>query len=408
MNRTPIILAALAILVPSTGIEASDLQGPATGDTLSLTLARARELAMTQGPRALAARAFSTYRLNPRADFKAVELADPGGTGDFEAILSQEIEWAGQAGLRSSASRFDAEASTAGYDDRMRLLRAEVDLAYVGVVAAERGSRVRVAAARILGDLDRAVEAQYRSGDVTPLEVNLAEIQAGRAEAAKLVAEQELVAARRELGALLDIAPSTFVSVVDEGPEVVIESDSVDDLLAEALARRPDRIAAHARVSQSEELERLSRRELIPNLGLAAVADRSGAGEPTTLGVRVSIPLPLWDRNQGVRQQRSAEVRVRGEELRDLEVRVQIEVSTAFDRLRASRRALSVYQERVLGPAQSNRQLLERARASGQLDLPTALLLQSQLWEAELAYWDVWLAEQSARVALNAAVGASR
>ena len=64
-----------------------------------------------------------------------------------------------------------------------------------------------------------------------------------------------------------------------------------------------------------------------------------------------------------------------------------------------------MYEERVLGPVESNRQLLERARASGQLDLPTALLLQSQLWEAELAYWNVWLAEQSARVALNAAVG---
>lgn len=417
MNRPPIILAALAILVSSQGIAASDLrQEPSTRDTVSLTLARARELVLTQSPRSLAARAqleaahgaaraFSTYRFNPRAEFKAVELFNPGGASDFEAILSQEIEWAGQAGLRSSAARFDTEASTAVYGDRIRLLRAEVDLAYIAVVAAEQRSRVHLAAARVVEDLDRAVGLQYRSGEVSPMEVNLASIQAGRAEAARIVAEQELATLRRELAGLLGIAPGTFVNVVDQGLEVVSESEGLDDLVARALALRPDVIAARGRISQSEELERLSRRELIPTLGLAAVADRNGPGQPTTLGLRVSVPLPFWDRNQGVRQQRSAEARVRAEELRDLEVRVQIEVSGALDLLQASREALSVYEERVLGPVESNRQLLERARASGQLDLPTALLLQSQLWEAELAYWNVWLAEQSARVALNAAVG---
>ena len=55
--------------------------------------------------------------------------------------------------------------------------------------------------------------------------------------------------------------------------------------------------------------------------------------------------------------------------------------------------------------ARANRALLERARAEGRIDLPTMLVLQSQLIEAELAYWDAWLEERLAETALDAAVG---
>jgi hypothetical protein len=66
---------------------------------------------------------------------------------------------------------------------------------------------------------------------------------------------------------------------------------------------------------------------------------------------------------------------------------------------------MTLYESSVLEQARANRGLLERARSAGRLDLPTTLVLQSQLIEAEVAYWDVWLEVRLAETALDAAVG---
>jgi len=82
-----------------------------------------------------------------------------------------------------------------------------------------------------------------------------------------------------------------------------------------------------------------------------------------------------------------------------------MELATARDWLAAAEQALAIYRSDVLEPVRVNRRLLERAREAGRLDLPTTLLLQRQLLESELAFWDAWLEERSARAELLAASG---
>lgn len=60
----------------------------------------------------------------------------------------------------------------------------------------------------------------------------------------------------------------------------------------------------------------------------------------------------------------------------------------------------------VLRPARENTQLLETAFRAGKLALPTLLLLRNQLLDAELGYWDAWLAQHVAFIQLAAATGA--
>jgi hypothetical protein len=64
-----------------------------------------------------------------------------------------------------------------------------------------------------------------------------------------------------------------------------------------------------------------------------------------------------------------------------------------------------VYEQDVLLPARANQTLLETAFVSGKIGLPTLLLLRNQLLDAELSYWDAWLAARAASVELQAVTG---
>jgi outer membrane protein TolC len=68
---------------------------------------------------------------------------------------------------------------------------------------------------------------------------------------------------------------------------------------------------------------------------------------------------------------------------------------------------VAVYDSDVLRPTRENQALLEAAYRAGKIDLPSLLLVRNQLREAELGYWDAWLALRLARVRLEAATGIS-
>jgi len=398
------LLVALATLAP-----------PQSHDTIYLSLGQAREVAHSEAPSARAAqarldiargasRSLATYPHNPRAEVKTAGLIDPGGSGDYEARLSQEFEWAGQSGLRSAVARSSETSAAADYDRSMSLFAAEVDIAFYALLAATEKARVWDEAAALGRALREAVDAERREGAGTLLDANLAGIQAARAEVASYSARADVTAAAGTLARLLGLDPTAPI-VPSGGAGGPTALPPIETWMEEAMQARADLSAARYRIEEAEARSSLATRSAIPNVDLAAVASRAAETAPTTLGLNVSVGLPLWNRNQGARDEAQARIRLRSEEERDLALGVRAEVSAAWERTNAAVAGLALYDSDVLAQARENRSLLDRARSAGQLDLATTVVLQSQVIEAELDYWDVWLGARVAEASLHAAVG---
>ena len=170
---------------------------------------------------------------------------------------------------------------------------------------------------------------------------------------------------------------------------------------------RPDLRAARAREEEATSRRRLAAREALPNLELGAVADRGGPDADRTLGIRVALPIPLWNRNQGQREEARGLEAARRAEREDLELRVRGQVLSTLEAYRTATEELEIFSTTVLEPALQNQELLRTAYQAGRLDLPTTLLLQAQLLDAELSYWEAWLRQREALAELDAAVGGS-
>lgn len=412
-----LIVAAAAAMPVRAQNPATPAQSGGAADSVTLTLREAQRLAVRQNPSFLAdaqASAIARAQLrqarlpafNPEAEVRLPGLATGGGAGDYELALMQNVEWAGQRGLRSAAGRQGVSRADFGVRNAARLAVVEASIAFYTALAAQRRLALAEEALVLNERLQSAVRIQLREGEISALESNLAEIEGGRARARVLAARRELTAAEADLRIATGLGGSGPLRLVDEVPPAPSAGQlQADSLVAFALVRRPDLAEAQAGMQELETLTRLARREALPAVRVGVVAERAdGEGDPR-VGIGVGMAIPLLNRNQGRIAERRAEAEQASLRRRAVEARVQQQVVQAARAYAAASEEAAVYETAVLQPARENRALLETAYRAGKIDLPTLLLVRNQLLDAEAGYWDAWLARRRALAELEAAIG---
>jgi cobalt-zinc-cadmium efflux system outer membrane protein len=178
-----------------------------------------------------------------------------------------------------------------------------------------------------------------------------------------------------------------------------------DSLVATAFRRRPDLLAGVAAIREASAELSLARRERFPNLILRASSERVEGKDERQIRPGVGFSVPAFNRNQGEVSAREAAVR-QAELLRDaLNARVSAEVSRSLSSYQTAANETRVLEQTVLVPARENRRLLEIAYREGKVGLPVLLLIRNQAIDAELEYWEAWLAQHIALAELDEATG---
>ncbi len=148
-------------------------------------------------------------------------------------------------------------------------------------------------------------QARFKAGDISEAELRKIELEGLRYQNAVIDAEMQLDVARSRLAALLGLASAraarrALAEAADAGARPGFD---LPRLTARALERRPDlRAAGAARVAGRRGASRRPQRDALPDITLGAAythSDFTASGDnPNTLGLSLSLPLPLFDRNQ--------------------------------------------------------------------------------------------------------------
>jgi outer membrane protein, heavy metal efflux system len=398
----PVLLAVVAPdAVTAQGLEENATQ--VSSDTLRLTLAEAQLHALANNPELRAARRLSdaasgrlrqagVYPFNPEILIESEQVGKGRATEAYEGEVSQEIEWAGQRGLRKRAAEYDLASADFTVRDAERLTRASTAAAFYSVLAAES----RVALAEDIRSLNEqlvsAVSDLLDAGSISLLEANLARIESGRARTRVLEERRDTRTALLELRRVLGLDDTRPLRL---SPDVPVAPDPADldpdSLVRSALTRRPDVGAATSDIEARRSFVRLARRERLPNLRLSLPFNRLDGPGSEQVGLGFGLSIPLWNRSQGTVEELGAVV-ARAEAGRDaVELAVRTEVVDAYQRYVSAREEERIAATSVLQPAQFNQPLLDEAFRSGKIGLSTLLLIRNQLLDAELDYWESWL-----------------
>jgi cobalt-zinc-cadmium efflux system outer membrane protein len=424
---TAILLAAARMLL------VGSLAAGAVGgsEITSLTLARAMELALRGNPglRAAGAMVDSTRAGEVTAALRPNPTLS-NGTVDFTGGLAWTFERGGKRQRRIDSARWATAGAESDLRDARRTMIAAVRAAFVQALLARGNLR---AAEENLANFSRVEElnrmrlekGEISGGDL--LKIGLQKLQFATDRQDADLAWRTARALLRQALAAPELAPEfevegTLSEVVGEVlPAEAAAGETLADLERQALAARPDAASAELAVRKAEADARLAEANAKVDVSLSVGWIHSGsslAGDPrvqpffsagqtgNALGTGFSVPLPLFDRNQGeIARSRSEVTRTRA--AADA-VRAQViaDVETAYASTHTSRERVALYETSYLKQSRDSRDVAEFAYRKGATSILDLLDAERTDRATQLAYRQA-LADHALHVQqLAAALGA--
>ncbi len=351
-------------------------------------------------------------RPNPVLTFTSDQFQFSGGGGPFRPLSNAQLiptvtqlwERRGKRGLRVQS----AQLATAGAQkDRLDLERT--------LLFNLRDAYNRTLQAVSLLDLakdnlvyyDKVIQVnqdRFRAGDISKLDLQRVELQKAQFESDLANAQVNLRTAKIQLLSLLnDQTPVDQFAVAgdfDYKDTIVL----VPELRKLAVDNRPDLQSIETAVEKAKVDNRL--------------AYANGSWDPTiggeylynsqvnnTIGLNLSIPIRIFDRNQGEKERTALEIRRQAKLRESLVSSIYRDVESAYAQVDAVRTLLHPYRDKYLEEARQIRDLVSFSYSNGGASLVEFLDAQKSYRDTQLAYRNLIGSYLSAVAQLNLAVG---
>jgi cobalt-zinc-cadmium efflux system outer membrane protein len=358
-------------------------------------------------------------RPNPSLDFSRSTDTLLGGEGDsgFAVTFSQPIEIGGKRTKRIRRAEAELEVTKAEIADAERRLTGQLKEAYLQAIDVSARLSFLDRTRQLNRQTVEVMNVRLAAGDASRLDSHLLQAENNRVEAQRLQAESRLIAAMLEIRRLAGIAPDASLSLRPLAPAAPAVRDEVG-LVEIALSSRPDLQAARLREALAEAGVDLARSQAVPNLTgsvryarepvvsrLASATQRRAFDRENVLDFGISIPLPLWNREQGNIREASSKVIQAKAERDALENSIRAEVATASRRYQSASRTLDLIRTGVVNETQAGFTITQLAYRLGDMRLLDVLVQQRSLVDAQIAELTAEAEAAAAEAELELAVG---
>jgi len=263
--------------------------------------------------------------------------------------ISEIIDVWSKRGARIRAADRGVEQRRYLTEDALREVVYAVRSAFADAVRAESERDMAKEVAARYAETVRLSQSRFRAGDIAESELRKIELEQLRYENAVLDSELQVDIARQHLVALLGLSPSEGLP---GGKLVEPETQPTFDmkqLIAEAVEHRPDLRAATVGRSAAEARLTSAEREAYPDLTLGATYTHSeftiSGDNPNVLGLNLSLPLPLFDRNQANIGKARLDIRHAENDALRLRLVIENDVAQAVRKAQRSQALLAVFEK---------------------------------------------------------------
>ncbi len=323
--------------------------------------------------------------------------------------ISYLFERRNKRNLRFEAARQGTSIGAAQASDTDRTLLFNVRSAFVGVLQAKAVLKVSQDNIEYYDRILKISRDRYQAGDIAQIDLDRLELQRLQYESDLQNALVNLRTTKINLLALLDDRRPIDSFDVDGTFDFKDDLLSMDDYRKDALDNRPDLKAAALTVQQAETNYKLAQADgsTDPTIGVWFTHNGSFNNPDAfnTLGASVSIPLRIFDRNQGEKLRTRIDIN-RSEKLRQgAETQVYSDVDSAYATIAANIALLKPYKEKYLAQAVRVRDTVQFSYQHGGAALIDFLNAENDYRAVQLSYVNLIGAYLTAAAQMNQAVG---
>jgi cobalt-zinc-cadmium efflux system outer membrane protein len=323
--------------------------------------------------------------------------------------VSYLFERRNKRNLRYQVAKEGTAIGAAQSDDTERTLLFNVRSAFVGVLQAKAVVKVSEDNLNYYDQILKISRDRYQAGDIASIDLDRLELQRLQYESDLQNALVNLRTSKINLLALLDdhrpVDSFDIEGVFDFKEDLL----SLDDYRKDALTTRPDLRAALLTVQQAQSSYDLAVANGSVDPTVSVWFTHNGSfNNPdalNTLGASVSIPLRIFDRNQGEKLRTKIDIN-RSEKLRQgTETQVYSDVDTAYAMVAANVALLKPYKQKYLAQAVRVRETVLFSYQHGGAALIDFLNAENDYRAVQLSYVNLIGAYLTAAAQLNQAVG---
>ncbi len=323
--------------------------------------------------------------------------------------ISQLFERRHKRGLRYEAGQESTAIGAAQASDTERTLLFNLRSAFVGILQAKAVVKVTQDNLDYYDHILKISRDRYDAGDIAQIDLDRLELQRLQYESDLQTALVNLRTTKINLLALLDDRRPIDSFDVDGPFDFSEDVLSLDDYRKDALDARPDLRAAVLTLKQAQTNYELAEANgsTDPTIGVWFTHNGSfnNPDALNTIGASVSIPLRVFDRNQGEKLRTKIDIN-RSEKLRQsAETQVYSDVDSAYATLASNIIRLKPYKQKYLAQAVRVRDTIFFSYQHGGAALLDFLNAENDYRTVQLSYVNLVGAYLTSAAQMNQAVG---
>jgi cobalt-zinc-cadmium efflux system outer membrane protein len=410
-----LILAPLPSLARAKGADRH--AGEPTGE---LSLERAVATALSLSP-VLAAAANGVSAAEARLDQAGLyanpefglELENFGGSGDFSGFdatvttfaFTQPLVLGGKIAGRKGVAEADLAIATRDLDAVRLDVIALATIAFNNVIVAQERVRLTEELAELAKSFGDTVRARVEAGKVSPVEEIRARAAVARARVDVAKAKRALAAAKVSLATTWGSSDPRFSRAVGRLPRP--SPPPPRGTLDEMLQQTPEMARLTEELDRQEQIIKLEKARGVPDLKLTlGPRNYQETGGWAWVG-GVSMPLPIFDRNQGARRAAEFELERTRHEVAAKRVALEGRLSRILERLKAVGEETRSYEREIMPASTEAFEAMSLGFREGKFGFLEVLDAQRSLFEATLLHLESRQRYAAARTELERLVGRS-
>ena len=345
---------------------------------------------------------------NPEID---VEVEEVGGTGEragFDASetsiqIGQLIELADKRSKRTDLATIETNLAELDYESKRLDVINDVAIAFIDVLAAQEQLNLSKELVDLSEKAYSTVAERVRAGQDSPVEETKAKIALSNTKIEFDRASKELVSARHKLSATWGDSNPAFEKVAGEFYDLS-PIPSLEEL-ADLISQNPDIARWQTEKDKRRAALELEKAKATSDIKLNGGIQYFDEGDDSAFIMGLTIPFPLFNRNQGNIQQAMYMLAKTEEQHNAAQVDIHARFADASTKLSSSFSEITIIENDVLPNAKSAFDATNQGYREGKFEYLVVLDAQRTFFEARAKYIEALSGYHKARADVERLIG---
>ena len=385
---------------------------------IEFTLAEALAFAEAHQPALIAARlevqaaesrvAQAAVRSNPGLTLEAENFGGKAENSGFDAAeytatVEQTMEFGGKRGKRIHAAKLERRLSDFDLETKRLDIQAETTRRFIALQGARERLALSEESVALAEEFVRQVAARVRGGKVAPMDEDKAQILLSQQKLALDGSLREYQAARLQLSAMWGSVTSGFNRV--EG--MLLTLPAVPDVAAlrPGMASNPDLGRWTTEVDHRKAVISREKASRLPDMTMAGGIRLYPTSDSAAFVAGITIPLPVFDRNQGKVREASILLDMANQQRRAAEIKTFLELTEAHQAVSAARHRIALLDQDIIPRAKSVFDAMQSGYVQGKFSCLDVLDARRTFLEARIQRLETLVSGHMALAGIQRAIG---